>query len=120
MKIQLYSDGFTIVESPETNDVTTFFLDDGFEIKESKVQAEFISDRGALAAIREDFVWETHKGRFQYPRDMATPHLIHAVNMIWRNWFGLKNDYPEIKSRWSDAYVRRALSELTNELNWRI
>jgi hypothetical protein len=66
-----------------------------------------------------DFLWQTDKGDLISPKDMATPHLINAVNMVWRNLFEIKEDRPEIRNDWSRAYIRRALEKLTSELQER-
>jgi hypothetical protein len=66
-----------------------------------------------------NFLWQTDKGDLVSPRDMATPHLINAVNMVWRNLFEIKEDRPEIRNEWSCNYIRRALEELTKELQER-
>ncbi len=66
-----------------------------------------------------DPLWKTHKGELISPCDMATPHLINAVNMIWRNIFRIKEDHPEINRDWECGYIKRALDELTKEIQKR-
>lgn len=66
------------------------------------------------------FLWETDKGKLVAPKDMATPHIINALNMLWRNLFELKEDRPEIRNDWSSGYINRATQELSDELQRRV
>ncbi len=82
----------------------------------------FIYDRGDFAANRPDFVWQTHKGKFIFPRDMATPHIFNALKMLWNHILDLDGEYkyyPDIKE-WSRRYCHKAISAFTEELWTRV
>ena len=107
MRINLYDDG-------------SYDVDHGWKPPFYQPYKQY-RGRTIEAGTQDDFLWETDKGVLIAPEDMATPHLINAINMIWRNVFELKTaDRPEILGEWSSVYVDRAARELTAELQKRV
>ena len=95
-------------------------FDDGTYAHGVCEQNDELEGRDAKAANAQPFLWKTHKGKYLQLEDMATPHLINAINMIWNNLFDIKNDHPEVGEFWSGSYVDRAAKELTAELQKRV
>ncbi len=122
MRIDLYNNGsYTVDHGWKKPSVRTY--DEYFPDSTGQYSIGYNSEdigRDAEDARREPFIWKTDKGKLLLVEDMATPHLINAIKMIWRNVFGLDNDRPEIMNSWSSAYVDRATKEFSKELQKRV
>lgn len=114
MRIDLYNDGSFEVDEHGVAAIE----ESGGGISYAPLQK--YRGRDLKAAGQEDFLWETDKGTLIAPEDMATPHLVNAINMLWRNVFRIKEDRPEIMNEWAALYVDRACKELSAELQKRV
>lgn len=101
--------------------------EDGRGIEKQLFEVKYIpfkSDRGPIDAEREDFMWETHKGKRIKPREMATPHLFNTIKMLWNNTVppvfrvGPFKRYRDVGT-WDLKYLMRALDELQDEFESR-
>jgi hypothetical protein len=121
MRIDLYNDGSYDVDwGIDEKGVEAYEESGGGISYRPAPKSEVSVGRTAKDAERIPFLWKTHKGKVYEVQDMATPHLIHAINMIWRNVFKLKNDHPEIMDEWASLYVDTAAREIIEELQRRV
>ncbi len=123
MKINLYSNGSYTVDhgckAPTPKKTFDYYFPDSSGYNTIGYNSEDVG-RDVEDAERHPFIWKTDKDKLMLVEEMATPHLINAINMIWRNVFGIKNDHPRIMDRWSSAYVDRATREFSKELQNRV
>lgn len=72
----------------------------------------------------QPFIWVTHNGRSCLPSQMATPHLFHAIRMIFNHSVPAYYRIPGVKHyadvpHWNREYKIQALNELQKELESR-
>jgi hypothetical protein len=125
MKINLYNDGSYTVDHgwkaasfPPAAKSYAYYFPDSTNQYHIGYNSEDVG-REAEDARRIPFIWKTDNGRLYLVEDMATPHLINAINMIWGNVLGTRNERSYIKN-WDSLYIDRAIKEFSKELLTRV
>lgn len=73
--------------------------------------------------INENFKWRTNPGKFLFPKDMDTMHLMNTLKMIWNNFTIYEKIEPvnlyDFSPYYTDEYICETIVHLLYELKQR-